>query len=82
MFCDNLGAIKLVKNPIFHARSKHIKISHHFVRERVLSGEISLEYVSTNDPPADILTKPLGRVKFEHHRGNIDIVSRQSLGIE
>lgn len=66
MFCDNFGVIKLAKNLVFHAQSKYIKISHHFVRERVLSGEISLEYVSTNDQPTNILTKPLDRIKFEH----------------
>lgn len=82
MFCDNSGAIKLAKNPVFHARSKHIEISHHFVRERVLNGEISLEYIPTNDQPADILTKPLGRNKFEQHRDHIGIVSRSSLGLQ
>lgn len=81
MFCDNSGAIKLAKNPFFHARSKHIEISHHFVRERVLSGEISLEYIPIDEQPANILTKPLGRNKFEQHRDHIGIVSRSSLGI-
>lgn len=82
MFCDNSGAIKLAKNLVFHARSKHIEISYHFVREWMLSGEISLEYVSTNDQPTDILTNPLGRTKFEHHISNIGIVSQKSLEIE
>lgn len=82
MFCNNSRAIKLAKNPVFHACSKHIEISHHYVQERVLSGEISLEYIPTNDQPADILTKPLGRTKFEQHKDNIGIVSRLTLGVE
>lgn len=64
LHCNNVGAIKLVKNPIFHARTKHIEISHRFVKERVLNGEISLSYILTNDQPTDILTKPLGKLKF------------------
>ncbi len=33
IFCDNQGAIALAKNPQFHARTKHINIRHHYVRE-------------------------------------------------
>ena len=71
--CDNQGAIKLARNPIFHARTKHIELHHHFVRESVSDGEISLHYIPTSEQPADILTKFLGRARFEFHRSNIEI---------
>jgi len=73
--CDNQSAIKLAKNPVFHARSKHIEIHHHFVRERVLRGEVQLHYVPTDSQPADIFTKPLPRLKFEKHRQTLGIIS-------
>jgi hypothetical protein len=56
MHCDNQSAIKLAKNPVFHARTKHIEVHHHFVRERVLGGEISLDYILTDQQLADIFT--------------------------
>ena len=63
---DNQGAIALSKNPKFHARTKHIDIQHHFVRE-VLEADrgIQLEYCPTEEMVADVLTKGLARVKHE-----------------
>lgn len=58
---DNQGSIALSKNPEHHARSKHIHIRHHYVREQVLLGTVKFEYVSTNEMTADILTKALSR---------------------
>ena len=62
---DNQSSIALAKNPIHHARTKHIDIQHHFIREKVESGEVDLEYMPTEDMVADVLTKPLPRPKFE-----------------
>ena len=62
--CDNLSSIQLVKNPVFHARTKHIEVHYHFIREHVLSGEIELQYVPTDRQTADIFTKPLGLDKL------------------
>lgn len=60
---DSQGSIALSKNPEHHARSKHIDIRHHFVREQVAAGTISLQYIPTEDMLADVLTKPLSRDK-------------------
>jgi hypothetical protein len=60
MYCDNLSNIQLAKNPVFHARTKHIEVHYHFIREKVLAGEIDLIYVNTLDQVADIFTKVLG----------------------
>jgi transposase InsO family protein len=60
---DNQGSISLARNPVNHARTKHIDIRYHFIRERIESGEIDLRYVSTADQVADILTKALPKDK-------------------
>ena len=61
---DNISAIALVKNPIFHGRSKHIYIRYHFIRECVENGHINIEHVRGELQRADILTKALPRLKF------------------
>ena len=61
ILCDNKGAIDLSKNPVQHAHTKHIDIRHHFLRDNIQKGNISIEKVYTEDNIADILTKPLKR---------------------
>ena len=56
---DNQSTIKLVENPVFHKRSKHVDIKYHFVRELVENNTLTIQYVSTSDNIADIFTKPL-----------------------
>jgi hypothetical protein len=67
--CYNLSSIQLAKIPVFHARTKHIEVHYHFVRERVLSGEVELRYVPTDWQIAYIFTKPLGLDKLRHFSG-------------
>ncbi|GKC52092.1 hypothetical protein Tco_1074837 [Tanacetum coccineum] len=64
VLCDNKGAIDLSKNPVLHSRTKHIEIRHHFLRDNVQKGNISIEKVSSQDNIADILTKPLKQEPF------------------
>jgi hypothetical protein len=70
---DNKSAISLIKNPVFHERSKHIDLRFHFIRECVEKGQISVEFTRTEAQLADILTKPLGRVKFQEMREKIGV---------
>jgi hypothetical protein len=62
---DNQSSIKLSKNPEHHKRSKHIDVRHHFIREKVSEGTIDLVYINTSEMAADILTKPLVKVKHD-----------------
>lgn len=66
---DNIGAQQLAKNPVFHARSKHIEIRHHFVREVYQKAIIDLNYVATDEMIADILTKNLFKPKHSKFFG-------------
>ncbi|GKD66143.1 hypothetical protein Tco_1308251 [Tanacetum coccineum] len=68
IMCDNKGAIDLSKNPVQHWRTKHIKIRHHFLRDNVQKGNISIKKVPSEDNIADILTKPLKREPFNYLR--------------
>ncbi|GKB05332.1 retrovirus-related pol polyprotein from transposon TNT 1-94 [Tanacetum coccineum] len=59
IMCDNKGVIHLNKNPVQHSRTKHIEICHHFLRDNVQKGHISIEKVPSINNIANILTKPL-----------------------
>jgi hypothetical protein len=68
IFSDSQGSNALIRNPVYHARTKHIDIQYHFVREHVQAGILSFHFCTTKDQVADILTKPLARGKFEFCR--------------
>ena len=63
IFQDNQGCIALAKNPVYHARTKHIDIKFHFLREKVIHEVIALEYKPTEEMIADGFTKALPRDK-------------------
>jgi hypothetical protein len=72
LMIDNQSAMALAKNAMFHDRTKHIAIRHHFIREKLDLGEIAVEYVPTMDQVTDVLTKGLTREKhtrFSHGMG-------------
>jgi histone deacetylase 1/2 len=73
LWCDNLGAKYLSSNPVFHARTKHIEVDYHFVRERVARQLLKIGFVSTNDQVADGFTKALSTQKLELFRHNLNL---------
>jgi len=78
LYCDNISAITMAKNLVFHHRTKHIEIDVHFVRERVASGALLLDHVAGTAQLADILTKPLCSDKFILNHDKLFIGSQPS----
>jgi hypothetical protein len=64
LFVDNMSAVKRVKNPVFHQRSKHVDVRYFYIRDRTNDGELTVEHVSSESQLADVRTKPLCRYKF------------------
>ncbi|TFY78270.1 hypothetical protein EWM64_g5745 [Hericium alpestre] len=73
LYADNQSAITLAKDNLYHARTKHIAIRFHFIRDIVERGEVDIVYCPTADMAADVLTKPLTRPKMEKMRGLIGL---------
>ncbi|GJW31765.1 hypothetical protein Tco_0051797 [Tanacetum coccineum] len=78
VLCDNKGAIDLSKNPVLHSRTKHIEIRHHFLRDNIQKGNISIEKVASEDNIAGILTKPLKREPFNLIRLDLGLMEPKS----
>ena len=73
LYCDNMSAISISKNPVQHSRTKHIGIRHHFIRELVEDNVVSLEHVVSEKQLADIFTKGLDHSRFEALRSAIGL---------
>ena len=73
LFCDNQGAVRLVHNPEFHPRTKHVDNRYHFVRKMDEDGLIEVLFVKSENQLADIFTKPLPRTSFEKNREKIGV---------
>jgi hypothetical protein len=66
LYCDSQSAIYLAKIQVYHARTKHIDVRFHKIRELVATGELLLEKIYTSENAADMLTKPITADKFKH----------------
>jgi hypothetical protein len=65
---DNVNSIVLVNNPVYHAKTKHIEVHYHFIREKVLVRNFNLIHVSTENQVVDNFTKALGTDKLRRFR--------------
>jgi hypothetical protein len=77
VFCDNSSTINLSKNPVLHAKSKHIDVRFHFLRDLTKDGVIKLEHCDSKDQIADIMTKPLRQHVFLKFRESLGVCSTQ-----
>lgn len=72
---DNQSAIRLIKNPEFHKRTKHIDVRYHFIREKYEDKEFELHFVPSDEQLADIFTKGLLKGAFQRICGNLNITN-------
>ena len=64
LWCDNVSALALASNPIFHARTTHIEVDYHFIQEKVLNRDMIIKYIFTLDQLADLFTKSIPSPQF------------------
>ncbi|CAL2268742.1 unnamed protein product [Prunus armeniaca] len=76
LYCDNMSTIAMTKNPVFHSRSKHIELRHHFIRKLVEDGEIELKFYGTNEQIAYVFTKALPKEKFYYFRERLNVTGQ------
>lgn len=81
LYLDNKSAINLVKNLVFHGRSKHIDTRYHFIRECVERGDVIVKFVCSNEQKADIFTKSLGKLKFVEMRNELGVKNTSDSGL-
>jgi hypothetical protein len=74
VYCDNQSTISMTKNPVFHNRTKHIDIRHHFIRELVQQEFLFFEFCKSEDQLADIFTKALPKDRLETLRSQLGIL--------
>lgn len=73
--CDNNSTINISNNPMMQSRTKHITIRYHFLKERVVKGEVKLDFVPTIEKVTDIFTKPFPKEFFEYLHKKLRVVS-------
>ena len=65
LYCDNLSAINILKNPVQHSRTKHIDIRRHYIQSLLEGKLIYLRYITTEYQLADIITRGLDSTRYE-----------------
>jgi histone deacetylase 1/2 len=76
IWCDNVSAIALASNPVFHGRTKHIEVDYHYVREKVVHQELQVFFISSTNQIADIFTKGLPSPRFQFLLSKLPVLTR------
>ena len=79
LYYDNESAIKISNNLVQHSETKRIQIHHHFLRDHVLKGDISINHVKTEDQPTYIFTKPLDEKRFSKLQCELTILESSNV---
>ena len=74
IWCDNISSIALASNPVFHARTKHLEVDYHYVREQVVRGQLLVNYLCSQDQLADLFTKGLSSSRFKFLVSKLPVV--------
>jgi len=74
IYIDNQGVLALARNPEFHARTKHIDIQYHIVRQHLENEKIALTYCPTSEMTADIFTNALPQSAFTKHNLGLGLI--------
>ena len=80
LFLDNQSANRLVKNPVFHKRSKHIDVRCHFIRELIENKELIVKYIATTEKKADLFTKAFPKARFLYLCDLLNLLKRKDFG--
>ncbi|CAL2244033.1 unnamed protein product [Prunus armeniaca] len=79
LHCDNISAIAITRNPVFHQKTKHIDRRYHFIKDALQEGTVDLIYCPTNEQLADIFTKALAKDRFCYLREKLGVKSAHNL---
>ncbi|BFG27863.1 hypothetical protein CerSpe_141370 [Prunus speciosa] len=75
IWCDNISSIALASNPVFHSRTKHLEVDYHYVREKVVRGQLLVNYICSRDQIADLFTKGLSSLRFKFLVSKLPVAS-------